>query len=720
MSLYHPEIKAKGKPDWTTLYDHLSHVMLATMRVAAYTGHDVEMARLGAIFHDIGKTHPVFQAQLDGIRPSSPYRHEIASLFFLPLVKKEWQDTIIEMVIAHHKSMINDRKGRGILDLDENEPNTLAYHLGDWEEWSPIALDILAAFGVEVRPISRDEAEDAFEQVLEFCEKKYKERGYSEWRGLMMGADHFASAMIHKTEEKLRNLFEKPNLLFFNRQHPLYPLSYYTTASEKPHSMVVASTGAGKTDYLFRRCRGRVFYTLPFQASINAMYHRLEHDLQIHNPNLNIKLLHAASSLVEKEDGDREDIILQKHIGASIKVLTPYQLAGVAFGSKGFEAMILDLKGADVILDEVHTYSGISQAIVLKIVSVLKAIGCRLHIGTATMPSLLYNKIKETLGAANVLETKLSTSELDAYDRHVVHKISGWEETEEVVKNAVHQGQKILIVCNRIANAQAVYRTMQAAYPEVDILLLHSRFKRKDRKEKEQALIGLDKNGESIERFNTAKDTCIVVSTQVVEVSLDISFDLMITECAPLDALIQRFGRVNRKRNEATIGKTKPVYVLAPPEDEKAALPYDLEILNRSFAVLPDDDVLHERELQDKIDQVFTEIDFLKIEEHSVYKESGKWSICPLTNGSAWLMEVLEIDSVSCIVHSDAALYDRSPYKKRMGMEMSVRYYQVQHLPRLESGSCPYIVPDMAYDVELGLSMEAIKEHKNSVKAQVL
>lgn len=128
----------------------------------------------------------------------------------------------------------------------------------------------------------------------------------------------------------------------------------------------MACTGAGKTDFLFRRCRGRVFYTLPFQASINAMYFRLQKDLKKDNPDLNIKVLHAASSLIEAEDGDREDIVLQKHIGTSIKVLTPYQMAGIAFGSKGFEALILDLKGCDVILDEVHTYSEVSQAIVLK------------------------------------------------------------------------------------------------------------------------------------------------------------------------------------------------------------------------------------------------------------------------------------------------------------------------------------------------------------------
>lgn len=716
----HPEIKAKGKPDWTTLYDHLLHVKLAIEKVASFTGHDIDLANTGAILHDIGKVHPVFQAQLKNVRPSSPYRHEIASLFFLPLIKPEWQDAIIEMIISHHKSMIHDRKERGILDLIENEPDTLAYHLGDWEKWSPIALDILTAFGIKTRRISRTEAEDAFEYVLDFCENKYLERGYSEWRGLMMGSDHFASAMIAKTDKKLQNLFVSPELSFFNRTHPLYPLSYYSADSERPHSMVVASTGAGKTDYLFRRCQGRVFYTLPFQASINAMYFRLLKDLEKNNPNLNIKLLHAASSLIETEDGEREDIVLQKHIGSSIKVLTPYQLAGIAFGSKGFEAMILDLKGCDIILDEVHTYSGVSQAIVLKIVAVLKSIGCRLHIGTATMPSILYNEILSILGKENVLETKLTEKELNDYDRHTIYKIEEWENSYPIIQNAIKNNQKVLIVCNKIATSQAVYRYLESQFPAVDSLLLHSRFKRKDRKQKENDLIGLDKNGKSLHKFNTSDKACIVVSTQVVEVSLDISFDLMVTECAPLDAMIQRFGRINRKRNETTIGKTKPIYVIQPPKKEKEAKPYDLEILKNSFQVLPDKTVLHERELQQKIDSVFTDIDFLKIEEHAVFKENGKWSIAPLTNGSAWLMEILDIDSVVCIVESDVGDYMNSPFNKRMGLEIPARYFSVRHLHRLDVGNCPFVVLDNTYDEELGFSLDLLKQNKFSETNQIL
>src|SRR5690606_7864509 len=112
--------------------------------------------------------------------------------------------------------------------------------------------------------------------------------------------------------------------------------------------------------------------------------------------------------------------------------------------------------GCDVILDEVHTYSGISQALVLKIIEVLKAIRCRIHIGTATMPTILYQKIKELLGE-DVLEVKLEDEELDQFDRHIVHKLHSFDDTKEIIAQAVQNNQKMLMVMNTVQTAQDVY-----------------------------------------------------------------------------------------------------------------------------------------------------------------------------------------------------------------------------------------------------------------------
>lgn len=707
------QLFAKSGPEWTPLLEHLQHVAMTAEVFAKHFNMDVQIARSGAIMHDIGKAHPVFQNRLmKKRRPSdAPFRHEVASLFFLSMFPNEISNQLIEMVVGHHKSVKNDVGKLGLLDLEE-ECEYINFHLGKWEEWSSYASELLFELGVPVKSISQEEALGNLYYSIEYCERKTKERGYSEWKGLLIGADHFASALVNNTKDYLSNLFVKPNLKFYNRKHPLYPLSNIDAASNKRHTIVVASTGAGKTDYLFRRCKGRVFFTLPFQASINAMFKRVASDLESCNPHLDIRILHSTSKVVKRKNNEEESV-LQGIMGSSVKILTPHQLSALAFGMNGFEALLLDLKGCDVILDEVHTYSGISQAIVLKLVEILAKIKCRIHIGTATMPTILYQRIKNILGN-DVLEVNLSDEEKDKFDRHICHKLNSFDEAKEVIDKSLINKQKVLIVLNTVKEAQQVYEYIRGEdkYHNTPTLLLHSRFKRCDRNEKEKQLIGVDKNGDSLYTFNTSNDTCIVISTQIVEVSLDISFDVMITECAPLDALIQRFGRINRKRSLNTLGQLKPVYVIAPPADLKTDRPYNLEILKKSFEVLDDNKPIRERNIQKKIDNVFTSLDFLNIEEHAVFKTDGRVTIDYLThNSKAMLFDLLQIDSVSCILESDVYEYENGNFESRLLLEIPTYYYAVVKMRQSSIGNKPFIIPDAAYCPELGLNINKINQN---------
>lgn len=711
---------AKSSPEWTPLKDHLLHVASAAMVFAKYLKLDAELAFKGAVLHDIGKAHPRFQKRLkERDSNKNVLRHEITSLLFLSVFPVREHDALIEMVAGHHKSVRQDSGGKGLLDLENEVDGYEEFHIGDWEDWSPNAFKLLNDLGIVCSPFGEDVARENLSEAINFCKRKTKERGYSTWRGLLMGADHFASALINDTDKKLSRVFKAPNLSFYNRTHELFPLSQKDASSNRKHTIVVACTGAGKTDFLFKRTKGRVFYTLPFQASINAMFKRIASDLQKTNPDLDIRVLHASSSVVKRKEGEEESV-LQSLFGSSIKILTPHQLAAIAFGMKGFEALVLDLRGCDIILDEIHTYTGVSQAIVLKLVEILRSIDCSIHIGTTTMPTALYSKIVDLLGD-DVLEVNLSDEEMDKFDRHTVHKLDRLEAAESLIQNAISQDEKVLIVCNRVSNAQNVYRLLKDQHPNVDILLLHSRFKRGDRNIKEKELIGLDDEGKSLGKFNTSQKACIVVSTQIVEVSLDISFDLMITECAPIDALIQRFGRINRKRSSETIGKTKSVYVIAPPENKNEALPYEIDVLNRTFEVLPNGEILKERSLQEKIDQVFPQIDFLNIEEHAIFKVDGSIRIDQLTHrNKSILFELLEIDSVSCITEGDEELYTNSFYEDRLNMEIPIRYFSVKEMRQLQLGNRPFIIPDQAYNFELGLDIKLIKQSNFDVNNQML
>lgn len=256
-----------------------------------------------------------------------------------------------------------------------------------------------------------------------------------------------------------------------------------TNTNKRPHTLVVAPTGAGKTDFLLKRCKGRIFYTLPFQASINAMWERLKATVS----NKDIRLLHATSKIVV---GDNiEEKMLQPLVGSSIKVLTPHQLLSIIFGTTGFESMILDIKGCDIILDEIHTYSEYSQAMVMEIVSTLLKFGCRIHIGTATMPTVLYNRLLDILGGKeNAYEVKLSDETLDTFDRHQIFKLNNEDNLSSILTEAFNNKEKVLVVYNTIDKAQAVFKKFRSEYPHIPMMLIHSRFKRSDRVKLEKSI----------------------------------------------------------------------------------------------------------------------------------------------------------------------------------------------------------------------------------------
>ncbi|MES2733697.1 MAG: CRISPR-associated helicase Cas3' [Bacteroidota bacterium] len=704
-----------------TLLEHTQQVTQAIEKFAPNFafGFDVELAKRGAILHDLGKAHPHFQRKIQGINGASlsekqewdfVHRHEISSLAFLPIFPKNEWDTLIELVVAHHKSIENDASGRGILDLDQNDRHWKEHHLKDWENWRGYGLQILEKFGFTTRTISLEEAISALEYVAEYCETK--KVGWSPYRGLLKSADHFASAFMHQTHVKLKPLFEIPNLDFYReeqRKSALYPLSQILTDDSRKHTLVVAPTGAGKTDFLLRRCQGRVFYTLPFQASINAMYERIKENV----PNEDIRLLHAISKIVVKNRLDEQ--ILQPLVGSAVKVLTPHQLAAMVFGTSGFESVMLDVQGTDVILDEIHTYSDYSRAMILDIVKTLLRLDCRIHIGTATMPTVLYDELLNILGGQSaVYEVKLPDEVLDTFNRHEVFKLQDEAEIPSLLRQAFENKEKVLVIYNTIGKAQAAFESYIKAFPDIPKMLIHSRFKRGDRVNLESQLKS-EINGDGSAEFGNGHSPCLVVSTQVVEVSLDISFDRMITQCAPLDSLIQRFGRVNRKRNVHTIGKYKPVHIIAPVGN---VLPYQLEVLKASFDQLPDGgEVLQERSLQERINAVYPVLDRKEIDTHLIFK-NGKYTIKELTNYKrAVLVEALEIESATCILADDREAYLKGNWEERLQMEIPLNYKTIAsrraNYEQLEVGAYPFVVPqDSAAYRTYGLQMV---EHSNFI-----
>lgn len=410
-------------------------------------------------------------------------------------------------------------------------------------------------------------------------------------------------------------------------------------------------------------------------------------------PNKDIRLLHATSKIVV--GNNMEEKMLQPLIGSSIKVLTPHQLSSIIFGTSGFESVILDIKGCDIILDEIHTYSDYSQAMVLEIVKALLKFGCRIHIGTATMPTALYNQLLEILGGKeNVYEVKLSDETLDTFDRHQIFKLDKEDSVSPILVNAFKGKEKVLAIYNTVNKAQAAFKEFREEFPDIPMMLIHSRFKQSDRVKLEK-LLKEEFNGDRKE-YGNGKCPCLVISTQVVEVSLDISFDRMITLCAPLDSLIQRFGRINRKRVTSNNRIYRPIHVIAP---EGNVLPYKMELLKRSFDQLPDNgDILQERSLQEKIDKVYRSVETKEIDIHLAVQD-GDFSLINLTSRTeAILLKALEIESATCILAADRDKYITATWEERINMEIPVNWktisrYRDKYEQLQDIGANPFVIP---------------------------
>ena len=714
-----------AKSDGTTLEDHTVHVVTAVCALAypllpEISEPEYQIAIHAAILHDLGKGHPFFQVSLKpGFNRAKykyevPHRHEISSLLFLPLFEKaEWAQ-LIDMVVAHHKSLrTSDNKPRkGLLDLvgQYGEDAVFERHAEQWDEWHLESQAFLNRFGLEPRTLSQTEIRAAFDEALNYC--KQERFGRNRWRGLLMTADHLASALQEETALRVDRLFQPPNLSMFHARAvaasaELYPLAKKSSDSTKPHTLVVAPTGSGKTDFLLRRCQqGRVFYLLPFQASINAMYLRMERSLNGEGKDrlpvgqlTDIRRVHA-SAQIEIDSEVEEEYLLQRHPGAALKVMTPHQIASLIFGLSGHEAMALDVAGQNVILDEVHVYSEQAQAMVLELVKTLVRLKCKVHIGSATIPSALAVELRACFGGADSLyEVRLTDEELASYDRHIVHCLSDEEQAREYVKAGVAEGKRILFISNRVATAQERFRWASETFPDVPALLVHSRYRRMDRARLEG----------DIETFEKGQGPCIVCSTQVIEVSLDISFDTLVTDCAPLDSLIQRFGRVNRRRKAAADRVLVPVAVIAPPNSEQASKPYELDVLQRTWQALEDGKVLRETAFQPLIDAVYPVVDVKKIDIHLIENEAGITLPELCNRPRSLLLEALEIDSASVIRDGDLKEYRNGWGKARQELEIPVSVPALRPKfkmwPQIEEGNKPFVCPDTCYDEKLGLML---------------
>lgn len=567
-----------------------------------------EVIRLSIIFHDLGKGHSEFQKLL--FQKPNEWNYQRHELFSLPFVKgfnSSIQKLIYLIVAGHHKDF-EALLGR-LNEYKENNDNFSGLDLGGISE-VPTFQDefqnkilisevesILTNFGLKnILPINHNPKLEIHEFLKSNEFTTNDNLGLILLSGAFKECDHLASAGIkdvYSLESRDMNFLQESNFT---------PYKHQSDSSETiGNAIMTAPTGSGKTEssllwlqnHLKLGEAGRVFYILPYTASINAMYERLEEKL-----GKKVGLLHGklAAYIESKFEDDNEITELQKQeikeqfrtLVCPLKVATPFQLLKNIFTVKGYEKGMFEWLGGYFIFDEIHAYDTKTFA---QIISLLKFattyLGVRVFVMTATLPRYLRQEIEKSLNHPKLInaDTKLYKE----FDRHRIILREGLLNNHiEIIQNEINNGKKVLVVCNTVEQAQITYENLDCDKK----VLIHGGFNARDRSLKEKEL----------------KDSQIklLVGTQAIEVSLDIDYDIIFSEPAPLDALIQRFGRVNRKRTKGICN----CVVFKERNDSDKYIYKNSAVIERTLSILKEkqlenDGVIKEEELQEMIDSVY-------------------------------------------------------------------------------------------------------------------
>ncbi|WP_298272446.1 CRISPR-associated helicase Cas3' [Geobacter sp.] len=318
-----------------------------------------------------------------------------------------------------------------------------------------------------------------------------------------------------------------------------------------------------------------IYFALPTQATSNRIHLRLNEFLQRISPASGpSRLIHGNSWLMRedleynpasngKQEKSAEDARNGRDWFASAKraLLAPFGVGTVdqallgVVAAKHFFVRHFALAGKVVILDEVHSYDIYTGTLIDKLIATLEGLGCTVIVLSATLTGKRRGQIVSADGDAMgdaeqpypLISGRTEGSVLDPMpanpppSREIKVEFAVGERAVEEAMAVARKGGAVLWICNTIGAAQKQFkRFKELADGELPIGLLHARFPFWRREELEAAWM---------ERFGKEGATrcgSILVSTQVVEQSVDLDADLLITELAPTDMLLQRLGRLWR------------------------------------------------------------------------------------------------------------------------------------------------------------------------------
>jgi len=581
----------------TTLEMHTHHVIIAGKNLLNSLPLAEEEKLLWAeklfrcaVLHDLGKIHSEFQRRLQGAKDTD-IRHEIISLWFCENFLELSTDELFA-IATHHKGIMSTRTPGKRLEMTSLKEQMQAHYERDKDILTQEVLEgWLSIMGLKLKTQEKNLNSEISKDSLKLLHQDYQikiepsiqqRQSLSFMRALLIASDHIGSARLENDipnykEIELKDFQPKDKegnyLSFRNFQEKLQKI--------KGDVILHAPTGSGKTEaslswvFANQEKNARLFYLLPYTASINAMTTRLQSVFDDKDSNgfkrvtaLHSKTLDFFYEQLAEEDSNNDEInyaqleksarsrkSLSSELFYPVKVATLHQILKTSLKGKGWELSLYDFKNALFIIDEFHTYNALLTGMLLSTIKLFRKIfHAKFFFMSATIPDFMLNNVVEKVfdgDLSKILRPDPNfKSDKDILDRkrHTLYcqQNLSIKDNINIIRDYLNQGKSVLIIVNNVKTAQDLLG--EIGFEQEDkAALLHSGFNKRSR-------INIEKK---ITNADTTKRPQLLIATQAVEVSLDIDYDIAFIENAPIDALIQRLGRVNR----AGIKDFAPIYL---------------------------------------------------------------------------------------------------------------------------------------------------------------
>ncbi len=555
-------------------------------------------------------------------------------------------DELSTLLIKHFDNFeVSGFQAKDLIAFDEH----LAKHLA--KEGNLISLDIIPPYTLYFLP----------EKLRAEIELKIDLNLWIFLSGFLLRADHYVSLIEQNLVPLSLNEIEKP-IPSFGVEKKLeqnFGENFWQKIAnnfKNKNLILIAPTGLGKTEFAFLWAEeNKVFYTLPLRVATNQIYERacyffnkkqnIPEDLFV---NENVGLLHSDADLylLEKSDISKHDLDgenlrileLSRHFSLPLNICTGDQIFPAALKYPQYEKIYATLGYSKLVVDEVQAYNPKACAVVVKIIEDIVALGGKFLLITATLPTfvkdylikekniILENEIINLYSPDNPVNIKIKT---DFKHKIKIQNKDIEKDIDKIIEKA-EAGNRILIVLNTINKAEKIYKLIKNKIThknDIYMALIHSKFTLQERKIIEK---DLEKNFINPKPKNE-RIPKILVSTQVVEVSLDIDADYLYTEIAPIDSLIQRMGRVLRRVNilsnkikntndEFNYKDYYPNYepniyiyyqtdTLNSIKESGEGRIYEQGLLHATFEILKDKIEIMENEKQDLVEKVYSQME---------------------------------------------------------------------------------------------------------------